>query len=185
MHVGGRIAAYASGSRSREFMEKHSTHYKLILPHKALITQAIVLNEHQRNICCSASLVEDVLNEQFHLPRAQMTIKNIIIKCAVCLLGRCSKNKIEPHRGNIKELRIPRKVGDEKSRPYRVVYYNIKGTIRVNDYRKFKKVKKKKNEKYDEDEDQTLKAYVLSASCALPRHIRSESRDCINLRKLD
>ena len=77
LHVGGRIAAYASGDRSQEFMERHSTHYKHILPHKALITQAIVLNAHQRNMCCSASFVRVILNKQFHLPRAQMTIKNI------------------------------------------------------------------------------------------------------------
>ena len=114
LHVGGKIAAYASGNRSQEFREKHSSHYKLILPHKSLITQAVVLNAHQRNMCCSATFVRVILNEQFHLPRAQMTIKNIIKKCAVCLLARCSKNKIEPPTGNIQEFRIPTNVGDEK-----------------------------------------------------------------------
>ena len=114
LHVEVRIAAYASRNRSQEFMEKYNAYYKLILPHKALITQAIVFNAHQRNMCCCASFVRVILNEQFHLPRAQMTIKNTIKKCAFCLLARCSKNKIEPPTGNIQNFRIPTKVDDEK-----------------------------------------------------------------------
>ena len=62
----------------------------------------------------------------------------------------------------------------KKNRPYRTVYYNIKGPIKVNDDRKFKKVKKKQSKDDDEDEDQALKAYILSASCALTRHITLE-----------
>ena len=61
-----------------------------------------------------------------------------------------------------------------KNRPYRTVYYDIKGPIHVNDDRKFKKVKKKQNEDDDDEEDQTLKAYILTASCALTRHVTLE-----------
>ena len=85
------------------------------------------------------SLEVVILNEQFYIPRAQMTIKTIINRCSVCLLARCSTKKIESPTENIQNFRIPNKVGDEKNRLYKVIYFDIKGPIKVNDDRKLKK----------------------------------------------
>ena len=171
LHAGGRITPYASDHRNQEFLEKHSTHYNVILPHKALLTQAVVLKAHQRNLCTSASFVRVISNEQFCIPRAQMTIKTITNKCSVCMLAKCSTKKIEPPTGNIQNFLILNKVGDEKNRPYKVICYDIKVPIIVDNDRKFKKVRKKISDEEDEDDEiQALKAYILSATCAMTCH---------------
>ena len=58
---------------------------------------------------------------------------------AICLLARFPSHKIEPPTGNIEKFRIPNKVGDEKNRPYKLIYYDFKGHIRVNHDRQIKK----------------------------------------------
>ena len=111
----------------------------------SFLTQAAVLSAHQRNLCASATFIRVILNEHFYIPRAQMTIKTIInsYRCSICLLARCPTKKIEPPTGNIQNFRVPNKVGDEKNRPYKVIYYDFKGPIRVNDDRKIKRKKEK------------------------------------------
>ena len=76
LHMGGRIGMGASGRRDKEFLQNHSTHYKLVLPHKSQLTQLVALNAHQRHQCSSPAFVRLVLNEQFYVPRATVTIKS-------------------------------------------------------------------------------------------------------------
>lgn len=163
----------ANGRRDHEFLQKHSTHYKLIIPHKAQLTRLLSLNAHQRHQCASPSFVRLILNEQFYLPRATATIKNVLSKCTVCLLARNSMKKIEPPTGNVKAFRLPHSVEDkgELNKPYRVSYYDFKGPIRVRPDRNFKPVNKQAEEPTTE---QLLKVYILSMTCGLTRHTTFE-----------
>ena len=105
-----------------------------------------------------------------------MTIKSIIdsYRGSIRLLARCPIKKIDPPTGNIQKFRVPNKVGDEKNRPYKVIYYDFKEPIRVNDDRKIKKVKKKISDEEHDVEDKDLKAKILSATCAMARHTTLE-----------
>ena len=123
LHVRGRTTAYASGQRNQEFLEKHSTQQKVILPRKAWLTQAVVLNAHQRNLCTSASFFSVILDEQFCIPRAQMTIKTIIIKCSVCLLAGFSTKNFEPLTENIPKYPTQNKIVYGRNLSYSVFYY--------------------------------------------------------------
>ena len=71
----------------------------------------------------------------------QPTIMNSY-SCSICLLARSPTKKFEAPTRNTKKFRIPNKVGDEKNRPYKLIYYDFKGHIRVNHDRKIKKVEK-------------------------------------------
>ena len=55
-----------------------------------------------------------------------------------------------------------------------MIYYDFKGPIRVNDDRKVKKVKNKTSDEEYDVEDKDLKAYILSATCAMTRHTTLE-----------
>ena len=136
----------------------------------------MILNLHQRNQCCSPAFTRLALNEQFYVPRATSTIKKSIKKCPACLLARNALNKIEPPTGNVKEFRLPHPDAEnELNKPYRIAYYDFKGPVRVNDDRQFKKVgNKKKVNETDDPQDEQLKVYILSMTCALTRHTTLE-----------
>ena len=163
----------ASGRRDKEFLQNHSTHYKLVLPHKSQLTKLVALNAHQRHQCSSPAFVRLVLNEQFYVPRATVTIKSALSKCTVCLLARTSIKRIEPPTGNVKSFRIPHspQENSELNKPYRVAYYDFKGPIRVRDDRSFKPVDRNPIQPAD---PQMLKIYILSMTCALTRHTTFE-----------
>ena len=166
LHMGGRIGMGASGRRDKEFFQNHSTHYKLVLPHKAQLTKLVALNAHQRHQCASPAFVRLILNEQFYVPRATATIKSVLSKCTVCLLARNSLNRIEPPTGKVKAFRIPHSPEEngELNKPYRVAYYDFKGSIRVRDDRSFKNFDKNSTQPSD---PQMLKICILSMTCAL------------------
>ena len=140
--MGGGIGMGASGRSDKEFLQNHSTHYKLVLPHKSQFTRLIALNAHQRHQCSTPSFVSLVLNEQFYIPKATITIKSAISKCTVCLLARNSLQQIKPPTVNVKSFRLPHDPEDkgESNKPYRVAYYDFKGPIRVRDDRCLKNV---------------------------------------------
>ena len=48
-HMRGKIGMGASGRRDKEFLQNHSTDYKLMLPLKSQLTKLIALNTHQRH----------------------------------------------------------------------------------------------------------------------------------------
>ena len=171
VHMGGRIGLNDSGRGYKDFLEKNSTHYKLILPQRSQLAQLMILNMHQRNQCCSPAFTRLVLNEQFYCPRATSTIKTSIKRCPACLFARNSLNKIEPPTGNVKAFRIPHLDEEHQmNKPYRVAYYDFKGPIKVNDDRQFKSVKKKQSNDTTDPADEQLKMYILSMNCALTRH---------------
>ena len=62
LHMGGRIGMGASGRRDKEFFQNHSTHYKLVLPHKSQLTKLVALNAHQSHQCASPAFVRLILN---------------------------------------------------------------------------------------------------------------------------
>ena len=78
--MGGRIGMGASGRRDKEFFQNHSTHYKLVLPHKSQLTKLVALNAHHRHQPSSPAFVRLILNEQFYIPRTTATIKSILSK---------------------------------------------------------------------------------------------------------
>ena len=158
--MGGRIGMGASGRRDMEFLQNHSTHYKLVLPDKSQLTKLVALNAHQRHQCASPAFVRLILNEQFYVPRATATIKSVLSKCTVCLLVRNSLNRIEPPTGNVKAFRIPHSPEEngESNKPYRVTYYDFKGPNRVRNDTSFKIVEKNSIQPSDPP---MLKIYIL------------------------
>ena len=72
----------------------------------------------------------------------QPTIMNSY-SCSICLLARSPTKKFEAPTGNTKKFRIPNKVGDEKNRPYKLIYYDFKGTFELIMTEKSKKLRKK------------------------------------------
>ena len=92
IHMGGRIGMGGSGRRDREFREKNSSHYKLVLLHKSQLTSKLAINVHQRNQCCSTAFTRLILNEQIYIPKATTTIKIAINKCNACKLARNAFN---------------------------------------------------------------------------------------------
>ena len=170
--MGGRIGVGGSGKRDLDHMETHSSHYKMVLPHRSPLTQLMILNAHQRNQCCSPAFVKAIISEQFHVPKAMSTAKQVVRKCAVCALARSSIKKLEPPTGNIPEFRVPKPFGDECNRPYRICYYDFKGPIRVSDDR-ISKNTTAANPQAEEPQDQ-IKIYILSVTCAMTRHTTFE-----------
>ena len=124
----GRIGYNGMADRCVEFMSQHWTHYKHILPHQSPLTQAVLLNIHQRNQCASPTFVKTISIEQFHVPRLLMTCKKSIRRCSQCRAIVAAMEKIEPPIGNVKAFRIPKPQDDKMNKGYRVCYIRFQGS---------------------------------------------------------